>query len=273
VKESENMSASARQPEAIGAFLPRSDEAQMPEKSSVGHQAVDAQIRQVELVLYRDVARELLRRRPGIWLRVAFIAPWGIAILFWFFALKSVNQQQAASLSQGQTMVTLVASLADQNKQFTSLASSLQTLAAAVVSSSAKTRGIEERLERSRRDLRRVESKLQYDEMQMGTGLPNVPVTETQPPGALRHHHEIAGQLQPGVQGAQIWRNNKGKAVYWLMPREMEGLVRMVKVLPVATDPEGVVVHDVDDGEDYVVTPSRRWLHIGDVPSSSVEQR
>jgi hypothetical protein len=267
------MSASARQPEGMGAFLPRSDEAQTPEKSSVGYQAVDSEIRHVELVLYRDVARELLRRPPSIWLLLAFIAPWGIAILFWFFALKSVKQQQTASLSQGETMVRLTTSLADQNKQFTSLTSSLQTLAAAVLSSSAKTNGIEERLERSRRDLRRVESQLQYDEMQMGTRLPNVPVTEPQPPGALRHHHEIAGQLQPGVQGAQIWRNNKGEVVYWLMPREMEGRVRLVKVLPVATDPEGVVVHDVDDGEDYVVTPSRGWLHVGGVPGYSVEQR
>jgi hypothetical protein len=237
-----------------------------------GHPALlESAEQQFALVPYRDIAEALRRPKMTGWSWVGLIAPWIVAILFWVFALKSSSDQraiQAANLSQAQSLVSLAGSINDQNKQVVSVVNSLQSLTTAVVSSSARTDGIEARLERSRRDLKRIESKLQDDEMQSVAK----PTSDAPPPVIPIHRHKIATGLEPGVKDAQVWSDPKGYVVYWLVPREISGNVHMIKVLPIARHPLGVMVHDVNEGVDYVVTHSGGWIRQEDVGFTSVER-
>jgi hypothetical protein len=267
------MSATARQAPQSGASLPRLDELYTSEKPPIPQDAVDPENSSAQLVLYRDVVQELLRPQPSIWLRVGLTAPWIVAILVWFFAVKSVSQQQAANLAQDQSLAALAGSISHQNEQVGSLTGSLQTLASAVASSSIRANGIEAGLERSRRDLRRIESKLYNDEMQFKA---DASATEAKPPQNLAalaakrssHHHEIASELQP-LAGTVVARDSNSKATYWLVPRESLGVLHMITALPIAAHPLGVVVHDVEDGKDYVVTQSGVWLRADDAGTSA----
>jgi hypothetical protein len=238
-------------------------------ESTIPQHGTDGDNRNVQLVLHRDVVQELLRPRPSIWLRVGLIAPWIAPILLWFFAMKSVSQQQATNLAQSQSLVALVGSVSHQNEQVGSLTSSLGALASAVASSSTRTNRIEKGLEQSRRDLSRIESKLRSEEAKLDTKTASGSALETKLP-ANSHNHKIVTELEP-VAGTQIWRDIHGKVVYWLVPRDVLGSVHLVRVLPVATHPLGVVVHDIEDGEDYVVTHSGSWLQ-QDVSGASLDQ-
>jgi hypothetical protein len=46
----------------------------------------------------------------------------------------------------------------------------------------------------------------------------------------------------------------------------------MIKVLPIARHPLGVVVHDVNEGVDYVVTHSGDWIREEDAAIPSAER-
>jgi hypothetical protein len=264
------MSAKAQPAPQKGTFSARPDELYVAEKPPILLQAVDPDNRPVQLVLYRDVAQELLRPRTSIWLRAGLIAPWIVGIFLWFFVLKSVSQQQARDLAQSQSLVALTGSISHQNEQVISLASSLGTLASAVASSSTRTNSIEKDLERSRRDLSRIEAKLRNDEAKLEKKTASDSAVETKLPVKPGHNHRVAAELHP-VAGAQVWRDIHGKVVYWLMPRDVLGSVHLVRVIPVATHPVGVVVHDIEDGEDYVVTHSGSWVR-EDVSGASIDQ-
>jgi hypothetical protein len=202
------------------------------------------------------------------------IAPWIAPILLWFFAVKSVSQQQATNLAQSQSLVGLVGSISHQNEQVVSLTSSLGNLASAVASSSVRTNGIEAHLEQSRRDLWLIKSKLHNDEMQLKADASAPPVRPPQKVAAAlavkrsSHHHEIASELQP-LAGTVIARESNGRVAYWLVPREVLGALHMVTALPIAAHALGVVVHDVEDGEDYIVTHSGSWLRADDADTST----
>jgi len=227
---------------------------------------------QFALVPYRELADALRRPKMGPWARVAVIGPWIVGIFFWVFALKySADQRavQAENSSQAQSLVSLASSINHQSQQVVSVVQSLQSLAAAVASSSARADGIEARLERSRRDLKRIESKLQADQMQVSAKSDTAIVPES--PIKPVHHHKIADELKPQIKGAQVWRDIKGNVVYWLVPREISGNMHMIRVLPIGIHPSGVLVHDVNEGEDYIVTHSSGWIRQG-VSGASVDQ-
>jgi hypothetical protein len=157
---------------------------------------------------------------------------------------------QAANLSQAKSLVSLAGSINGQNKQMASVVNSVQSLTTAIASSSARTDGIEVRLERS--------SKLEAAEMQVPAQSTSRAVTT--PAAKPTHRHNIATDLEPGVKDAQVWSDPKGYVVYWLVPREISGNIHMIKVLPIARHRLGVVVHDVNEGVDYIVKHSRDWI-------------
>jgi hypothetical protein len=228
---------------------------------------------QFALVPYRDIAEALRRPKMTGWSRAGLIAPWVVGIMVWGFALKSSSDQrtiQATNLSQAKSLVSLAGSINDQNKEVASVVNSLQSLTTAIASSSARTDGIEARLERSRRDLKRIESKIEAAEMQLPAQLTSGAVTT--PPVKPTHRHKIATDLEPGVKDAQVWSDPKGYVVYWLVPREISGNIHMIKVLPIARHPSGVVVHDVNEGVDYVVTHSGDWIREEDAAIPSAER-
>jgi hypothetical protein len=230
---------------------------------------IQAPEQQYALVPYRDLA-ELLRPRRGIWFRIGVIAPWAIAAFFWFFALKSVSEQRAIqvqSLSQGESFVNLAASISDQNKQVGSVVNSLQNLTGAVASSSARADAIEARLERTQRDLKSLESKLWAD--QQSTTIPKTSTIIEVKPLPRTRSHEMAEDLIPTIQGAELVRDTTGHLAYWLIPRVVSGRVHMIKVLPIRAHPLGVLVHDTEGNEDYIVTHSGSWIREAASKSSS----
>jgi hypothetical protein len=68
------------------------------------------------------------------------------------------------------------------------------------------------------------------------------------------------------IRGAVEHRSASGVTDYWLAPRSTGGSTRMVKVRPFATSLKGVWVHNLDEGQDYVLSPSGGWISEGSVP-------
>jgi hypothetical protein len=62
-------------------------------------------------------------------------------------------------------------------------------------------------------------------------------------------------------------KGDDGTLDYWLVPRGAEKV--QTKVLPIGTSPEGVVVHNLEDGKDYTLTPSGEWRNGAIAPAAN----
>jgi hypothetical protein len=71
----------------------------------------------------------------------------------------------------------------------------------------------------------------------------------------LKNWHKVL-EIKPS-ESAVPHKSDDGTIDYWLVPRGAEQV--QTKVLPVGTSPEGVVVHNLEDGKDYTLTPSGEW--------------
>ena len=203
-------------------------------------------------------------RRHVIWLRSLWAALWVMSIVLCVFVVKYIDREntpQAFDPSQARSINHLANSIGDQNKQFSRMIDSVETLANAVASSSVRTTAMQSVLRR-----------LGHDLSQAADAPPKrPPVPVAPPPQPVRqepvaaglsmggHHHDpIEDVIAP--RNAVVHHNESGVMDYWLMPRTASGARSMIKVFPVAQTGLGIFVHSFDEVRDYVVTPSGDWL-------------
>ncbi len=110
------------------------------------------------------------------------------------------------------------------------------------------------------------------EKIEFGPTLP--PIVKSTPPQPLReqtpmeilpskHHHQPIGDVV-AMDNVVVHHNKSGVMDYWLVPRIVSGAKIMTKVVPIAQTTIGVFVHNAEDGNDYIVTPSSDWLAASD---------
>ena len=138
------------------------------------------------------------------------------------------------------------------------VARSVDNLAQALVTSSTRISRLQEQLERSNRDLRRISTKVDRKPTALD---PTPETTEIGQPSRLaegivpRNWHQVL-DIKP-TDSAVPHKAADGVVDYWLVPRGVDKLP--TKVLAIGTSAEGVVVNNLEDGQDYTLTPSGEW--------------
>jgi hypothetical protein len=142
------------------------------------------------------------------------------------------------------------------------VASSVDHLAKALVSSSERLNQIEAAMERSNRDLQRMSTKVANEKYRPVPSSPKPAAMEaaaapSEPAaGNLPKNWHRVIDLKPNDM-AVPHRTADGSIDYWLVPRGTDK--PQAKVLTIGTSVEGVVVHNLEDGKDYTLTPSGEW--------------
>jgi hypothetical protein len=159
----------------------------------------------------------------------------------------------------------LIPSEADPQEQ--KVASSVDHLAKALVSSSQRMDELQAVMERNNRDLQRIATKVtERPKPETATSqgaLTDTAATTTPAEDAVpKNWHRIL-EIKP-TESAVAHKSDDGTIDYWLVPRGLEQV--QTKVLPIGTSAEGVVVHNLEDGKDYTLTPSGEWRNGAIVP-------
>jgi hypothetical protein len=77
---------------------------------------------------------------------------------------------------------------------------------------------------------------------------------------AKPHSHPVDVSIP--LSGGFAHRNEQGEIDYWIMPRSLPSGEFSVKVQPYGASALGVLVHDIDDGNDYILTPQGGWTEM-----------
>jgi hypothetical protein len=213
-------------------------------------------------------------RRHTAWLRALWAALWVMSLVLCVFVVKYIDRENTSQVfdpTQARSIDQLAASISDQNKQFARMIDSVQTLANAVASSSARTTAMQSVLRRLGQAVRPDFSNALSQAADSRPMRPPAPVapppqTSSQEPATASgvpfmgyHHHDpIEDVIAP--RNAVVHHNESGVMDYWLIPRVVSGSRSMIKVFPIAQTNLGIFVHSFDEIRDYVVTPSGDWL-------------
>jgi hypothetical protein len=156
----------------------------------------------------------------------------------------------------------LIPSEADPQEQ--KVASSVDHLAKALVSSSQRMDELQAAMERSNRDLQRIATKV-TDRPKPETATSKGEETASAVPAedaVPKNWHKVL-DIKP-IESAVAHKTDDGTIDYWLVPRGPDQV--QTKVLPIGNSAEGVVVHNLEDGKDYTLTPSGEWRNGAIVP-------
>jgi hypothetical protein len=144
-------------------------------------------------------------------------------------------------------------------------------LAKALVSSSQRVNELQAAVERSNRDLQRIATKVDGDGGKAISPTVKSDAVESAASSAIpeanlpKNWHRVL-EIKP-TESAVPHKSADGTIDYWLVPRGADQAPS--KVLPIGTSAEGVVVHNLDDGRDYTLTPSGEWLNGALAPSEN----
>jgi hypothetical protein len=153
----------------------------------------------------------------------------------------------------------------DADPQEQKVASSVDHLAKALVSSSERMNELQAAMERSNRDLQRMAVKVGDRPKGAANGIKAAGADGLPAVGAEdvpKNWHKIL-EIKP-TETAVPHKGDDGTIDYWLVPRGAEQV--QTKVLPIGTSAEGVVIHNLEDGKDYTLTPSGEWRSGAIVP-------
>ncbi len=146
----------------------------------------------------------------------------------------------------------------DPEPQTTKVASSVNQLAQAVVTSSERLNQLQAAVERSNRDLQRIAGKVNTAPAApkvVDDSLTTVTVPTAESAALPKNWHRVL-EVKP-TESAVAHKGADGSIDYWLVQRGADPSPS--KVLPIGTSPDGVVVHNLEDGKDYTLTPSGEW--------------
>jgi hypothetical protein len=192
------------------------------------------------------------------------VAIWLSTLILGLAYIRYVSHSSGRERASG-TQPLLIAAEPDPQQQ--KVATSVDRLAQALVSSSERMNQLQAAMDRSNRDLQRIASKVNSDHgrsfsvasrsktirEERSVSLPpeTAPVTTNLP----RNWHRVI-EVKPS-DSAVAHKTSDGTIDYWLVPRGPDQAPN--KVLAIGTSTEGVVVHNLEDGKDYTLTPSGEW--------------
>lgn len=150
----------------------------------------------------------------------------------------------------------------DSDPQDQKVAASVDHLAKALVSSSQRMNELQAAVEKSNRDLQKIATKVTSDHTTAPPAVDfnadeskDASVSATVEPNIPKNWHKVL-DVKP-TDTAVPHKSADGSIDYWLVPRGADASLN--KVLPIGTSAEGVVVHNLEDGKDYTLTPSGEW--------------
>ena len=151
----------------------------------------------------------------------------------------------------------------EPNPQEQKVAASVDYLARALASSSQRMNELQSAVDKSNRDLQKIVSKVNTPPPPV-TAAPNetkdVPSTVVvEAPNLPKNWHKVL-DIKP-TDSAIAHRGADGNVDYWIVPRGVD--VPPSKVLPIGNSAEGVLVHNLEDGKDYILTPGGEWRSSG----------
>lgn len=213
-------------------------------------------------------------RRTG-WFRAQLALLWLLSIILCIFVVKYFDRETTAQIAdpaQTRSITKLTATINDQNKQFSRMFDSIQQLTSAMASSSLRTTAMQAILKRLSGGLNQTEPQPTREKIEFSPTTP--PVVKMTPPQPFRepprmeifpsvHHHRPIGDVV-AMDNVVVHHNPAGIMDYWLVPRIVSDVRTMTKVVPIAQTTIGVLVHNVEETKDYIVTPSGDWLAASD---------
>lgn len=131
---------------------------------------------------------------------------------------------------------------------------SVDRLAQALVTSSERMNQLEAAVEKSNRDLQKVATKVNASAAaneQTVRADTSAATTASLP----RNWHKVL-DVRP-TESAVAHKGADGAVDYWIVSHGADAPPS--KVLPIGTSAEGVLIHNLDDGKDYTITPSGEW--------------
>jgi hypothetical protein len=228
------------------------------------------------LVLYRPVLEELLRpaRNRLLRLELVFLVT---LIGFGYFAWKTLAREQVAgetNLLQNRSLLSLTASIGDEQAQLHKLTRSLDGMTTSVAQSTSRMNDLSTKLElvgsevdRSKSEVHGIEAILRNRQTinpqvtgirAVAPGGPSRPVS-VQASVSNPHIHQVDTTI-PIPNGSLAHQDRQGEIDYWMVPRMFPNGERFVKVQPYGTISLGIQLHSIDDGMDYILTPQGGWL-------------
>jgi len=205
--------------------------------------------------------REVPAKRPNTGLIAGILVAIWLSILVLGIAYIRYNRI-APPVDRAASPATplIIPSSADAVDQ--KMASSVDHLAKALVSSSERLNELQAAMERSNRDMQRMATKVNDHPKPASSPVPKMDASEIATPSGSaaeltlpKNWHRVL-DVKP-TDSAIPHKGDDGTLDYWLVPRGIDKT--QTKVLPIGTSPEGVVVHNLEDGRDYTLTPSGEW--------------
>jgi hypothetical protein len=252
---------------------PRSHEFSRAEAPSGNIQADE--VTRVERLLTQLEARSMalvpyaygtLREPPPRRMNTAVIA--GVMATIWlstvFLAVTYIRYNRPpVQLVDRAAPVTPLLIPASPDPQEQRVASSVDHLAKALLSSSERMTALQVAMERSNRDLQRIATKVSERSKPAPAIVPTAAGTDTSLATGRetlpKNWHKVL-DIKP-TESAVAHRAVDGTVDYWIVQRGADRAE--AKVLSIGTSPDGVVIHNLEDGKDYTLTPSGEWRNSG----------
>jgi hypothetical protein len=184
------------------------------------------------------------------------VAIWLSTIVLAVAYIRYTNRSPAERAAVTAPMV--IANEPDPQEQ--RVANSVDHLAKALISSSQRLNELQAAMDRSNRDLQRIakanttkgKATLAPAKSEAGESALSTALAEGKIP---KNWHRVL-DMKP-TESATAHKTADGSIDYWLVPRGVDSAPS--KVLPIGTSSEGVVVHSLEDGKDYTLTPAGEW--------------
>jgi hypothetical protein len=213
--------------------------------------------------------REVAPKKPNTAMIAAILVAIWLSTLV--LAIVYIGSNRSAQVVERAPVAPLVIpSVADPQEQ--KVANSVDHLAKALVSSSDRLNQIEAAMEKSNRDLQHLTTTRAPVERSKPVSTPAAASAETatQPLNTgdvvlPKNWHKVL-EVKP-TDSAMPHKGADGNVDYWIVLRGADRTP--TKVLPIGASAEGVVVHNLEDGKDYTLTPAGEWRSGSITPSGN----
>jgi len=218
---------------------------------------------------YGNLREVPVRKSNNALLAGVLVAIWLGSVVLAVAYLRYSNH--APALTDRAALSTPLVIPSDADSQDQKVANSVDHLAKALVSSSERMNELQAAMDRSNRDLQRIATKVNSaDHAKLGSANPSAEASPTTTavtvtPPLPKNWHRVL-ELKP-TDSAVPHKGADGNIDYWFVQRGTDASPS--KVLPIGTSTDGVVIHNLEDGKDYTLTPTGEWRNGSLAPSGN----
>jgi hypothetical protein len=172
------------------------------------------------------------------------------------------------------SFINLGDAISNEDAQVSNLTNSIEGLTKGLAQSTSRIDGLSGQLETHRNEMDQFAARLHTIEVSLRSRqLSKAPATEVTPAPIIPrsslgspllpnpHTHSVDLSI-PLPAGFVAHRNAEREVDYWIGPRVGDFGENSVRILPFEANLLGVIVHDIDDGKDYLLTKQGGWTEI-----------